>query len=175
MPTVYALNMWFDPTSNDGLFEPYKGSDNSGRGWFTSTDGGAHWQFAGNPDTFAPVLSAAGGDSVQFAVNPTSTPTSPISSVALTVLFATDRAAANNPARIASPFQLPDGNTRCVLSDPAGTWNTWHLIGPYGLAVNTNRSGRGRLRFEFAVAARVTLADGTVRDYGYDPEMDVDV
>lgn len=179
MANYYALNLNFDPTSSSGLFQAYNSSGNTGRAWWVSPDRQA-WSFAGNPDTYSPLLSLSGGDQVQFAVSASTAPASPISSVALTVVFSTDRAAASNPARVASPFQLTGGNTRCVLNDPSQTYSpnssvTWYFIGPYGLAVNQATSGRGRLKFEFAVAARVTFQDGTVKDYGYDPEMDVDV
>jgi hypothetical protein len=128
------------------------------------------------------MLDLSAGDKVQFAISASPAPSAPFSSVALTVLFANDRSAGNNnPARIASPFQLGDGNPRCVLNDAAATYSpnsnvTWYLIGPYTPAVNTNNSGNGRLKFEFSIAAIVTLSDGvTVKQYGYDPEMDVDV
>jgi hypothetical protein len=180
MANYYALNLNFDPTSSSGLFQPDNSSGNSGRAWWVSPPQDP-WNFAGNPDTFSPVLSLAGGDHVQFAVAASTTPATPIASVALTVIFSTDRAAAHNPARIASPFQLTDGNARCVLNDstklykPSNSNVTWYFIGPYPLAINQANSGRGRLKFEFAVAAHVTFQDGTVTEYGYDPEMDVDV
>jgi hypothetical protein len=177
--TTYALNLWFDPASTSGLFEPYNSSNNpAGRGWFSRADGqdpGNPWPFAGNPDTFAPVLSAAAGDRAQFAVLPTSTPSSEITGVALTVVFSTLRTAGNNPARVASPFRSPDGNARCLLADPAVRDSAAHRMGPCTVALDANRSGSGRLRFEFSIAARVSFRDGTVREYGYDPEMDVDV
>ena len=174
MPTLYALNMNFDPTATTGLFMPYNSADNSGRAW-SKNPNGQGWSFAGNPDTYAPELSLAAGDSVQFAVSPSTTPSPAISTVVLTVIFSTDRKASNNPAKIASPFQLTGGNPRCVLADPPGTYQTWWLIGPYGLAVNRGNSGSGSLKFEFSLAAHVTFADGSVKDFGYDPEMDVDI
>ena len=174
MATLYALNMTFDPGASTGLFNPYNSADNSGRAWAQSVNGG-NWTFAGNPDTFAPELSLANSDRVQFAISPSTTPSSAISSVVLTVIFSTDRKAANNPARIASPFQLTGGNPRCVLADPPGTYEQWYLIGPYSLAVNQNNSGSGKLKFEFSLAAHITFNDGTVKDFGYDPEMDVDI
>lgn len=181
MASLYALNLTFDPAGSSGLFQPFDSSNNSGRAWAVSTDNGATWAFAGNPDTYAPELDLADLDRVQFAVSATSAPAAGISSVALTVIFSTDRGAANNPARIASPFQLTNGNPRCVLNDPptrftdpvSGT--VWFFIGPYSLGVNQSNSGSGKLKFEFAIAAHVTFGDGTVKDFGYDPEMDVDV
>ena len=179
MATYYALNLNFDPTSASGLFQPYNNADNTGRAWWSSPDMRT-WTFAGNPDTYSPLLDLDAGDQVQFAVSASTAPASPIAGVSVTVIFSTDRGAANNPARIASPFQLTGGNPRCVLNDAPQTYSpnssvTWYFIGPYGLAVNQANSGNGRLKFEFAVAARVTFQDGTVKDYGYDPEMDVDV
>ena len=172
MATLYALNMNFDPAATTGMFQPYDADNKSGRVWAQSI--GGVWSFAGNPDTYTPVLDLSANDTVQFAVSPSSTPSSAIQSVALTVVFANDRAAVGNPTQIASPFQLSDGNQRCVLSDPPKPYGAWFYIGPYNLAVGSN-SGRGRLRFEFFLAARITFADLTVKDYGYDPEMDVDV
>jgi hypothetical protein len=174
MATLYALNLNFDPTAASGQFQPYNSSDNTGRAWWQNVNGGG-WTFAGNPDTFAPELNLAAGDTVQFAVSASTTPSPAIQSVALTVIFATDRQAGNNPAKIASPFQNSFGNPRCVLSDPPGTYQSWFLIGPYGLAVNRTNSGNGKLKFEFSLAARVTFTDNSVKDFGYDPEMDVDV
>ena len=182
MATVYALNLNFDPTATTGLFLPYNSANNTGRAWLQSTDGEQTWTFAGNPDNYAPMLDLSAGDKVQFAISASPAPSAAFSSVALTVLFANDRSAANNPARIASPFQLGNGNPRCVLNDAPTTFSppnsnvTWYFIGPYTPAVNTNNSGTGRLKFEFSIAAIVTLSDGvTVKQYGYDPEMDVDV
>jgi len=174
MATLYALNMTFDPAASTGLFNQYDPTNNSGRAWAQNVNGGG-WVFAGNPDTFAPELSLANADSVQFAVSPSTTPSPAISSVVLTVIFSTDRKASNNPSKIASPFQLTGGNPRCVLADTPGTFQQWFVIGPYGLAVNRSNSGSGRLKFEFSLAAHVTFADGSVKDFGYDPEMDVDI
>src|ERR671910_256900 len=136
MATVYALNLNFDPTATTGLFLDYNSANNTGRAWFQSTDGEQTWTFAGNPDNYAPMLDLSAGDKVQFAISASPAPSAPFSSVALTVLFANDRSAGNNnPARIASPFQLGDGNPRCVLNDAAATYSpnsnvTWYLIGP---------------------------------------------
>ena len=174
MATLYALNLNFDPTAATGMFLPFDSSNNSGRAWSQNVNGGG-WTFAGNPDSYSPELSLANADRVQFAISPSSTPSPAIQTVALTVIFATDRKAGNNPALIASPFQLADGNPRCVLSDPPTTYLTWYLIGPYSLAVNRSNSGSGKLKFEFSLAARLTFTDGTIKDYGYDPQMDVDV
>lgn len=176
MAVFYALNMNFDPTSTTGLFLPYDSSNNTGRAWWRSTDGEATWQFAGNPDTYAPDLSFSGGDKVQCAVGPLAgtTPNPSITGVAISVIFSTDRKASNNPARVASPFAL-NGNPRCILSDTPGIYQNWYYIGPYGLGLNVNNSGSGRLKFEFSLAARVSFSDGTTKDFGYDPEMDVDV
>ena len=179
MATLYALNLNFDPGATTGLFLPYNSTNNTGRAWAQSTDNGQTWTFAGNPDDYFPTLDI--GDAVQFAVSASPSPSSAFSSVALTVLFANDRAAANNPAKIASPFQQGNGYPKCVLNDPPGTYIppnttiTWYLIGPYTPNVSTNNPGRGTLKFEFSIAAVVTLSDGTVKQYGYDPEMDVDV
>ena len=175
---VYALNMNFDPTSTTGLFLPYNSSGNTGRGWWESTDGEQTWQFVGNPDSYAPDLSwnAGSADSVQFAVGPLAgvTPSPAITGVAISVIFSTDRKSSNNPSKVASPFQL-NGNPRCILSDAPNTYQNYYFIGPYTLGLNTATSGSGRLKFEFSLAARVTFADGTTKDFGYDPEMDVDV
>lgn len=174
MATLYALNLNFDPAATSGQFQPYNSNDNTGRAWWQNANG-AGWTFAGNPDTFAPELNLAAGDTVQFAVSASTTPSPAIQSVALTVIFATDRQGGNNPAKIASPFQLSNGNPRCILSDPSGTYQNWFFIGPYALAVNRSNSGSGKLKFEFSLAARVTFTDNSVKDFGYDPEMDVDV
>ena len=175
---VYALNMNFDPTSSTGLFLPYSSNGNTGRGWWESTDGEQTWQFVGNPDSYAPDLSwnATTPDSVQFAVGPLAgvTPSPAISSIAISVIFSTDRKSTNNPSKVASPFQL-SGNPRCILSDTPGIYQNYYFIGPYSLGLNTSNSGSGRLKFEFSLAARVTFADGSTKDFGYDPEMDVDV
>jgi len=178
MAAYYALNMNFDPASTTGLFLPYNSSDNTGRAWWKSTDGQATWQFAGNPDSYAPDLSwsATNADLVQFAVGPLAgtTPSPSITGVAISVIFSTDRKASDNPAKVASPFQL-NSNPRCILSDTPGTFQNWYFIGPYSLALNAAFSGNGRLKFEFSLACRVTFSDGTTKDFGYDPEMDVDV
>jgi len=175
---VYALNMNFDPTSSTGLFLPYNSTGNTGRGWWKSTDGEQTWQFVGNPDSYAPELDWTSGspDSVQFAVGPLAgvTPNPAISSVAINVIFSTDRKSSNNPSKIASPFQL-NGNPRCILSDGSAVSQNYYFIGPYTLGLNTATSGNGKLKFEFSLAARVSFADGTTKDFGYDPEMDVDV
>jgi len=181
MPTLYALNLNFDPGASTGLFLPYNSTNNTGRAWFQSTDNGLNWTFAGNPDSYNPTLDM--DDSVQFAVSALPSPSSALTSVALTVLFANDRAATNSPAKLASPFQQGNGYPQCVINDATKTYVppppnqaiTWYLIGPYTPAVNTNNPGRGQLKFEFSIAAVVTLSDGTVKQYGYDPEMDVDV
>jgi hypothetical protein len=181
MATLYALNLNFDPGATTGLFLPYNSTNNTGRAWFQSTDNGLNWTFAGNPDNYNPTLDM--NDSVQFAVSASPSPSSEFTNVVLTVLFANDRAAVNSPVKIASPFQQGNGYPQCVLNDttrkyippPPNPPITWYLIGPYTPAVNTNNPGSGQLKFEFSIAAVVTLSDGAVKQYGYDPEMDVDV
>lgn len=175
MGALYALNLQFDPSSETGQFQPYSSDDHTGRAWWKRADAGGTWSFVGNPDTWSPDLSLADGDQVQFAVSAAGGSAVTVQNVLLSVQFAVNRHRPNNPARVSSPFQIAGGAPRCLLQDVPSAFQNWHVIGPYGLAINTRHSGRGRLRFEFSVAARVTFADGTVKEYGYDPEMDVDV
>ena len=57
----------------------------------------------------------------------------------------------------------------------SGNGTTAYYIGPYQVSVNQGRSGSGRLKFDFAMTAKFTLTNGQIYEYGYDPEMDVEV
>lgn len=186
MSTLYALNMTAD-LSNDssGFFNDYVANSNS-RNWWCSTDNGATWQAcnsgSNNSDSWYPTLNYSRNgrgprDQVQFAVFPVNLPSGvTISNARIYVSFGR-LGHANASNAVAGPF-MNGNNTRTLLGDE-GTNQTnapAYFVGPYTVAVNPAAvNSNGNLKFEFSMNATFTLSNGQTYEYGYDPELDVDV
>jgi hypothetical protein len=191
MPTLYALNMTVDLSSDSsGFFNAYV-NNNISRCWLCSTDNGATWSpcnnGSNNADSWGPTLAYSLGnpaarDQVQFAVFYINLPANAaISSPAIYVTFG--RLGRTNSANaVAGPF-MNGNNTRTLLGDEANAIHSnpapAYFIGPYTLALNPAAvTSNGTLNFEFSMNAKFTVtANGNAQtyEYGYDPELDVDV
>ena len=96
-------------------------------------------------------------------------------------IFVTFGSAAIGTSPIASPFRQQSINIRTMLGDDGAHYfytasgGNLYTIGPFQVSVNQEKSGSGRLKFDFAMTAKFTLTNGQIYEYGYDPEMDVEV
>jgi len=179
---LYALNMMANLSDDTaGQFQPF---GTNSRQWYQSADNGATWTpfGTGSSDNTNPTLNYSNGnpntaDKVQFAVFFTGAAPSAIQSASIFVTFGS---AANGNSPIASPFRQQGNNVRAVLGDEGAQYyssggSTAYFIGPYQVSVNQGRSGSGLLKFDFAMIAKFVLSNGQIYEYGYDPEMDVEV
>ena len=163
-----------------GQFQPF---GTNSRQWYFSTDNGTNWTLfgTGSSDDTYPTLNYSDAnpntaDKVQFVVSFTGVDASVIQSASIYVTFGS-AAIGNSP--IASPFRQQGNNIRTILGDEGARYyppggNTYQ-IGPYQVNVNRGKSGTGRLKFDFAITAKFLLTNFQTYEYGYDPEMDVEV
>jgi hypothetical protein len=188
----YALNLDCNKSKTDGDFEGYSYDSNSqintttnpkGQVWWQSNDGSTNWspvlgtdpKKQGDPKHVSPVV--VNGDTVWVAIRDVN---NPISAVTLAIVFG-KRAATPGQAPIASPFQNSAAGaityvqttftaTNIILQTPANSG--WYQI-PFPTKVSYPGGGSGHVSFGYYFGASVNYSDGTVRQFGVDPEMDV--
>ena len=186
----YALNLDCSKSKTDGDFEGYSYDSNSqintannpkGQVWWQSIDNtnftpvlGTDPKRQGDPKHVSPVV--VNGDTVWIAVRDVN---NPIAAVTLAIVFG-KRAATPGQAPIASPFQNSAAGaiayvqttftaTQLTLQTPPNSG--WYQI-PFP-TVTYPGGGSGHVSFGYYFGASVTYGDGTVRQFGVDPEMDV--
>jgi hypothetical protein len=141
---------------------------------FNSDDGNfqkQEWSKDGNLLGDVDKLDVSIGDQVQFSVQENSGAS--IEKLEIFVTFGRRRGA-GNLAKVGAPFQLAGNRARCVLS--GGVQQSGELlIGPFPIQLNTQGSKKQHWKFGFTAVARVTGAGGVIKEFGYDPEMDVDI
>jgi hypothetical protein len=168
----YALCLACDFSQSNGRFQPYTSSPPGGRYWINLDTG----QVLGNPDTYHPTLSAA-NDQVQFWVQDVSNQAQPTDIVVTVGPLMTDNPNTTN----ASPFSYSGGSARCMLdknvlsTENQGlhyAGNQWWAIGPYSLRLP--QGAQGPFKYEMNIVAQLADGSGNQREFGYDPEMDVE-
>jgi len=191
MPNYYALNMDCSKSVLNGDFQPYHYSGTpitypnnpQGQVWWVSTDGAATWNTVaasspnqpGNPKLARPTV--LNGDTVWVAIRDQN---NTISGVTVVVVFGR-RPGKAGQAPIASPFQNLAGGLGAVFDQTTFTGQAIGIQGAgqqwwvYNLpAVTYPGGGSFNVNFGCYVGAVVTYSDGTQRQFGIDPEMEVD-
>ena len=185
MASQWILTMTADVSAQatTGFFNAYSNSAPVSRLWQESTGGTTTNK--GNADSYVPKLSYSRGtstdrDSFQLVVNVAGlTNTQTVSAVILYVTFGRQQRS-NAGNSVASPFTNANGSPIVILNQiftptsPTTQFSMDSITTQLSSAVTSNPT----LRFEYSVVASVTVADGSsssVYEFGYDPEMDVDV
>lgn len=189
MPNYYALNLECSCEDTSGNFKPYGNNNNlpSGRVWWTAP-ATPPWtplptnapnsppNSQGNPDYAIPTVS--NGDQFWVAVRDPAPPAGySVSHIAISIVFSKftgSRSGRPPQAGSASPFQ-PNNEVqtdfRHAFSREEGWWSSAQHTVIYP-------SGSNQVSFEFAVGVTVTYTGPKgarlQRQYGIDPEMDVD-
>jgi hypothetical protein len=185
----YALNLDCNKLRTDGDFDgyhydsanPINTTDNpKGQVWWQSIDNQVTWnpiagtdaKKQGNPKHVSPVVVNL--DTVWIAIRDVN---NPIASVTFAIVFG-KRAATPGQAPIASPFlngavgatntYVQTTFTSTVITPRAGGFFVYQLP-----AVCYPGGGAGHVSFGYYFGVSVNYSDGTVRQFGVDPEMDV--
>jgi hypothetical protein len=185
----YHLNLDCDKSTTSGDLEPYSALGGppwnppnipEGQVWWQSLDGATNWapvsgsnpNQPGNPKHAHPVVQV--NDYVSICIRDKN---NPISSVTFAIVFG--RRGNPNQAPIASPFQNTTGGTNNTYDQTVFTPQTVTQVGADGFFVTTlpqvsyPNGGSLQVNFGCYIGATVTYSDGTVREFGMDPEMDV--
>jgi hypothetical protein len=184
----YALNVDCSKTKTNGDLNGYfydptnpisTANNPKGQVWWKSNDQ-QNWapvaatdpKKQGDPKHVSPVIT--NGDSVWIALRDDQN--NPISSVIFAIVFG-KRGATPGQAPIASPFQnATAGATYDQTTFTATVISQRSNDGFYVIqfpAVTYPGGGSNNVNFGYYVGASVTYGDGTVREFGMDPEMDV--
>lgn len=202
MPTpqsLYDLKLKADLNITSGQFLS-QGPGNRSRIWAQLTAGDPNWHDRPNfnPDTHGngPALSLnatdiSNADSFQVTVYFVNALPTDFSSIIISAIFTPF---AHNSLPIASPFSDANFNVQSIVS---ATWqpntnpsnihlhpdlpNGDHAIvftpGPFRInpALIPRNPPVSTWKFEFTLVAQFTYPNGTIRQYAYDPEMEIDV
>lgn len=193
--THYALHLDCSSQTTNGDFQPYTFNSNppgpTGAVWWQSADDGKTWVPSpsnrpgqdGNPEFVSPLLQ--NGDPFVVAVRDTTLPANfSIQSVAISVVFFKFRGPPrpNPQSARSSPFQnsSPGDTVRYDQTVFANTIQTpkngdWCEIQP---VTASYPPGHSKKSFEFSVGVVVVYHNASgqpiTRQFGIDPEMDVD-
>ncbi len=187
----FALNLTCDVRRTDGTFVPYSysGGVPSGRVWYVAdmsqvdptwivvppNRGGVHGENnPGNPDFTVPLLSS--GD--EFWVAITDVVPDSVSNVSIAVVFSRRRNQRPDQAAIASPFQVRGENgvvfDQTLFTATRNAENGFWSLLPATASYPQSSAPVPPQPFEFTIGATVTYANGAIRQFALDPEMDVD-
>ena len=188
--TYYALRMLADLNDGDtGKFAPSDNTKNN-RAWYRSPNADGPWTLIlnSNPDSgYRPTLmylpaTPDKSDQVQFEVYYDDLgPSRHIDDVEILASFGSQK---NTNTKLASPFRRDRGNIRTILGLDGITRKPdpdHFLIGPFQVALDRapNKIKPGEKdTFEFNLVAVFTLLNGEkkeVLEFGYDPEMEVEM